>query len=178
MTAAVISADGLYRYTLERQWCQDPRYVLWLMLNPSTADATKDDATIRRCVGFAKSWGYGGILVGNLYAYRATHPRELKSAADPVGPENDVHLLLLFRRASLVVCGWGVPGPHPGRLPHVLALLETEARARGDLVGGDHRLPVLHRLRVNRNYSPAHPLRMPSDLQPVLWPFWRRYRHA
>lgn len=88
-TTAGISECGTYRYWLCREWSPGLDSLVWLMLNPSTADATQDDPTIRRCMGFARRWGYGGITVVNLYAYRATNPRDLLTAADPVGPEND-----------------------------------------------------------------------------------------
>lgn len=79
---AKLSADGLYRYRLGRTWCPSERGVVWVMLNPSTADAHFDDPTIRRCVGFARSWGMGWITVVNLYAFRATYPQELERCAD------------------------------------------------------------------------------------------------
>lgn len=80
LNKAVISKCSSYRYTLERAWSRDPRYLMYVMLNPSTADADNDDPTIRRCIGFAKLLGYDGILVGNLYAYRTPHPKVLKEA--------------------------------------------------------------------------------------------------
>ena len=108
---AVISDDGLYRYLLTRVWDEERGSVLYVMLNPSTADACDDDATLRRCRAFAQGWGYGEIRVVNLFAYRATKPKELKVVADPVGPKNDHMLASEFNRAwSLrmpVVCAWG-----------------------------------------------------------------------
>lgn len=85
---AVISDDGLYRYLLERHWDDTTSSCTFVMLNPSTADALVDDPTIRRCVGFAKSFGCGSLRVVNLYAYRATKPAELWTVDDPVGPAN------------------------------------------------------------------------------------------
>src|SRR5262245_19133112 len=90
---ALISPCGLYRYWLTRTWDNSLRRVCWVMLNPSTADAEQDDPTIRRCVGFARSWGAGGIIVVNLFAFRASDPKALLRAADPVGPDNDGHIL-------------------------------------------------------------------------------------
>src|SRR5262249_14212908 len=88
--AAVISDCGRYRYSLTRRWgdAAEPR-ALFVMLNPSTADAEQDDPTIRRCIGFAKAWGMGSLEVVNLYALRATDPAALLSAPDPIGPKND-----------------------------------------------------------------------------------------
>ena len=78
--SAEISPCGLYRYSLTRKWEAWKGTVNFIMLNPSTADAQEDDPTIRRCIGFAKAWGYGGIVVTNLFAYRATNPKELKKS--------------------------------------------------------------------------------------------------
>jgi hypothetical protein len=77
------------------------------MFNPSTADDKKDDPTIRRLIGFAKSWGYGGIYVGNIYAYRSTSPSEIKKTLDPTGPENKTHIKNLIEKAEKVVYAWG-----------------------------------------------------------------------
>jgi hypothetical protein len=161
---AVFSPCGLYRYTLERAWAQLPRYVLWIMHNPSTADAAKNDATIRRCIGYARAWGYTGILVGNLYAWRSTSPRALYKIADPIGPENEQHVRGLVRRASLVVCAWGEAGPHSLARFNVLQLLRPGAD-RGGLA------PIEpHVLRLNTtNAEPSHPLRLAKSLEPKRW---------
>ena len=101
--AAAFSPDRRYRYTLRRQWDDALPYCLFVMLNPSTADATQDDPTIRRCIGFTKAWGFGGLLVGNLFALRSTDPAALYHADDPVGPENDSCLRTLRDEAALSV---------------------------------------------------------------------------
>ncbi len=106
-TDAEISPCGKYRYTLWRQWEKCYRYCLFIMLNPSTADASQDDPTIRRCIGFAKSWDYGALAVVNLFAYRATKPSELRTVADPVGPDNDARLKVYIRDADMVIAAWG-----------------------------------------------------------------------
>lgn len=143
--SAIISSDGVYRYTLERSW--QPGFSLpFVMLNPSTADAEHDDPTIRRCIGFAKRENYDGLLVVNLYAYRATDPREIRRAVDPVGPENDEYLQRVFttaRRASApVVVAWGA-NPDPYRLRQVLRLAEgVDLRCLGTTAGGDPRHPL------------------------------------
>lgn len=144
MTAgAVISPCGRYRYVLARDLGLMGRgAVLFLMLNPSTADASEDDPTIRRCKGFAQTWGFARLLVGNLYAYRATDPSALGlkrppdpqvshyedrfhwglPPSDPVGPENDRHLIELSAQADKVVCAWGAHAK-PDRVAHVVQLL-------------------------------------------------------
>ena len=90
---AIVSACGKYRYRLSRMWDSKKPCVLFIMLNPSTADHEKDDNTIRRCISFAKSWGYGGLYVGNLFPYRATKPEELLTVKDPFGFGNRYHIM-------------------------------------------------------------------------------------
>jgi hypothetical protein len=113
-STAIISRCGLYRYSLTRTW-DTGQTLAWVMLNPSTADADQDDATIRRCIAFSQSWGYGRLVVVNLFALRATDPKELKSAADPIGPGNDVHLMSTLHFADAILCAWGVGGELHGR---------------------------------------------------------------
>lgn len=103
---AILSDCGVYRYQLERRWADGPT-VLWIMLNPSTADGRQDDRTIGRCVDFSKRWGFGALLVGNLYGLRATDPEQLADAVDPIGPRNGWNLSLMAARASLIVAAWG-----------------------------------------------------------------------
>lgn len=159
VSSAIFSPCMRYRYTLERAWASLPRYVLWIMLNPSTANSTTNDATVRRCIGYAKAWGYTGILVGNLYAWRSTSPRALfdvRGSEEQIGPENERHLRGLLRRASLVVCAWGQSGPT------TLAKLYAMNLCRE---GGQFR--ALHCLKLNNNCEPSHPLRLSKKLQPM-----------
>jgi hypothetical protein len=112
--SAVISNCGTYRYTLRRRW--EPAlfargFVLWIMLNPSTADAVDDDATIRKCIGFTQRWKYGWLEVANLFALRSRNPAALAATDYPIGPENDAHLARLINEASVVMVGWGDSGP-------------------------------------------------------------------
>lgn len=110
--SAAISKCGTYRYHLGRRWSDNPKTALFVMLNPSTADASEDDATIRRCKSFAKAWGCGALSVVNLFAFRATDPRDMKAAADPVGPDNEQHFkaALTGLGGGPVVCAWGNHG--------------------------------------------------------------------
>lgn len=103
---AEVSACGLYRYRLWRAWAPGPR-MLWVMLNPSTADSADDDHTIRKCIGFAKRMNLPGIEVVNLFAWRDRDPRTLRAAFDPVGPDNDAAILTEAHAAAVVVFGWG-----------------------------------------------------------------------
>lgn len=148
--SAIISDDGLYRYELRRVW-DDGTLVNFVMLNPSTADADRDDPTIRRCIGFAARWGYSGIVVTNLYAYRATRPRDLWLAADPVGPSNDSHLAAAVEGAS-VVAAWGV-NARPDRVADVLARIR--------------RTNEVSALGLTKDGHPRHPLYVRSDAEPV-----------
>jgi hypothetical protein len=151
-TGAVFSPCETYRYRLWRTWVVGPR-VVFVGLNPSTADATADDPTVRRCVGFAKAWGFGGVDVVNLFAYRSSEPRVLKRAANPTGPDNDDHLLDVARGAGRVIAAWGVHGTHCGRDETVFELL----RASGVKVSCLSRTQAGH---------PRHPLYAKGSLRP------------
>ena len=105
--SAVLSEDLRYRYTLVREWDPAKLKVTFLMVNPSTADHQIDDATIRKCVGFADAWGYGGIIVVNLFALRSREPKALLTADDPIGPDNDAHLLERVSAPGPFVVAWG-----------------------------------------------------------------------
>jgi hypothetical protein len=139
-SGAAFSACRTYRYALWRKWADGPR-VLFVMLNPSTADATQDDPTIRRCIGFAKSWGYGSVAVGNLFALRTPSPRVLAAHARPIGAANDRWLRKLQRSAALVVAAWGNHGCLFERSAMVRSLL-AEPQTLGLTVQGYPRHPL------------------------------------
>ena len=108
---AVISSCGQYRYLLTRHPGLQPRIATFIMLNPSTADAEKDDQTIRKCIGFTRLLGCGTLQVVNLFAYRARYPRDMKKAIDPVGPDNAEHVRRAVQEAvGPVICAWGAQG--------------------------------------------------------------------
>lgn len=153
--SAVISECGTYRYELRRTWDPQRPVVEWVMLNPSTADGVTDDPTIRRCVGFAYSWGYGGIVVRNLFALRATDPAELRDHTDPVGPENEAHLGQTPSDGALTVCAWGAHGGLRNRGAAVRDLLA----ARG---------PIYH-LGLTKAGHPRHPLYLPASARATWW---------
>lgn len=119
---AVLSDDELYRYALTRRWGPGELGVLWIMLNPSTADATVDDPTIRRCMGFTKTWGYDHLAVVNLYALRATKPIHLLHHPEPVGQMNDSTIRDFVEDGSyeLIIAAWGSHLCHDGRDKAVL----------------------------------------------------------
>lgn len=114
-SSAVISACGQYRYRLERD-SDGTGQTAVIMVNPSTADASADDATIRKLKGFGDRNKWGRIIVGNLFAYRATDIRQLATANDPIGPENDEHLFDILAGANQIVFAWGPTGKLPARL--------------------------------------------------------------
>lgn len=105
--SADISSDGVYRYALARRLATGDRAVLFVGLNPSTADASLDDPTIRRCVGFAKDWGFDWLLMGNIYAFRSADPKAIYQDKDPVGPRNFQTLREMAFHSELVVAAWG-----------------------------------------------------------------------
>jgi len=121
------------------------------MLNPSTADASQDDATIRRCIGFAKLWGFGTLIVGNLFALRSTDPKALYGHPDPVGPENDKHLVSISQSARKIICAWGTHG---------------KLRDRGREVADRLEFFPLSALKVTADGHPGHPLYLAASTEP------------
>lgn len=148
---AVFSADRAYRYELVRVWNTREPACAWVMLNPSTADASVDDPTIARITRRSQAWGYGGLHVLNLFALRATNPRALYTHADPVGPENDRYLFALAGSNVSVIAGWGEHGKFDQRGHQVRVLWD-----RG----------LLHALALTKSGEPAHPLYFPYTLLP------------
>jgi len=147
---AELSDCRSYRYALWRTWDDAKPFVMFVGLNPSTADETTDDPTLTRCINFAKSWGYGGVCMANLFACRATEPSVMKASDDPVGAENNQWLQILAQDAALVIAAWGNDGSYLKRSEQVKAFL-----------------PDMHCLKLNKSGEPAHPLYQPAKLQPV-----------
>lgn len=144
--AASFSRDGRYRYSLRRAWGEGP-IAAWVLLNPSTADAKRDDPTIRRCIDFSRRWGFGALEVVNLFALRATEPSVLRRARDPVGPRNDRAISRAMERADAVVAAWGAHGAWGERASEVRRLLPAGTLALGVTARGE----------------PAHPLYLPAQ---------------
>jgi hypothetical protein len=155
---AVFDASGRYRYSLWRAWSNDSPRIVFILLNPSTADEQRNDPTIRRCIGFALGWNYGSVEVVNLFAYRATNYRELFKVSDPVGEENNRFLTQAVERYSTVVVGWGIRGTLLGRDRQVLSLLA----GRKDV----------YCLGITKDGLPRHPLYVKGDC--ILVPFRAR----
>lgn len=153
---ALFSVCRRWRYLLWRRWDARGAIANFLMLNPSTADEFVLDPTCARARSYAERWGFGALVVTNLFAWRATDPERLKRARDPVGKQNDAAIVRAAREAEIVVCAWGNHGAHRGRAAHVLDLLSA-ARVR------------LHVLRMNGGGEPAHPLYLRGSLKPKKW---------
>jgi len=146
----------LYRYTLWREWEASLPYTMFIGLNPSTADETKDDPTIRRCIEFSKSFGHGSLCMTNLFAWRDTKPENMKLAKDPIGPENNDWLEASASAAGVVIAAWGKHGAFMGRGVFVKGLIRPWA--------------MLMCLRTNKDGSPEHPLYLPKTLTPIPYP--------
>jgi hypothetical protein len=154
-SSAIFSPCRTWRYVLKRSWDdggirREP--AVFIGLNPSTANETTDDPTIRRCVGFAKRWGCGGLVMLNLFAFRATDPVDMYQAADPVGLENDAWLDAETRGRIFVIAAWGNHGAYRNR----------DAEVARNIQG-------LRCLGTNANGSPKHPLYVRGDAQLVEW---------
>lgn len=147
---AVLSNCNKYRFALCRIWDISKPVVMFIGLNPSTADANVDDPTIRRCINFAMSWGYGGIYMANLFSYRATSPSQMKLQNDPIGEDNDAWLIKLSESAAIVVAAWGNDGCFLNRSEIIKNML-----------------PNLYCLKINNSGEPAHPLYLRADLVPI-----------
>ncbi len=155
-SGATFDESGRYRYRLWRHWGPSAGRVIWVMLNPSTADADVLDPTVRRCVTYARAWGFGGLEVLNLFAWRSTDPRALYAAVDPIGPDNDRMIVeAVYQPATdLVVCAWGVHGALHDRGRRVRRLLPTTAVCLGRTRAGHPKHPLyLKRDAVREAYA-------------------------
>lgn len=165
---ALFSDDWIYRYRLEIVWdVADKRRLVWFMLNPSTADHLRNDPTVAKCCRLSARWDYPGIIVMNLFAFRATKPGDMKATTDPIGPEyTDDNLIEWSGGMSLLkdyrlICAWGNDGNYRDRGQHVLNLFERHGI-----------LPFY--LKLNNDGSPAHPLYLPEAIKPQPIRSWKR----
>lgn len=158
--SAIISDCGQYRYRLERDGPGTGQTTV-IMVNPSTADAEQDDATIRKLKGFGARHGWGRIVVGNLFAYRSTDVKALATCADPVGPLNDEHLLDMLASANQVVFAWGPASKLPKRLRarwRTVWNMADEIAGRAFSIG-----------KPAKDGHPCHPLMLPYGLELQPW---------
>ena len=153
---AIITDCGKYRYALSRNWGAGEEFVCFIMLNPSTADAKKDDPTIRRCVSFARTWGYSNLEVVNLFAWRTPYTGDFRGVADPVGPDNSGYLLDAMSRATIVIAAWG--GLELAR-PRAQEVRQMAAQIR----------QRLYCLGVTKSGGPRHPLYVRGYTLPKLY---------
>ncbi len=155
---AHFSQDGVYRYSLERDFLPlepDSKRVVFIMLNPSTANAEAADPTVRRCMVYTRKWGYKRLCVVNIFALRSTDPMKLTRHPDPIGPENDFQILSAVESAELIICAWGEWGKLMGRGQEIIRLLQSS-----------HQLSVL---KLNASGQPAHPLYLSGELVPTAY---------
>jgi hypothetical protein len=146
---AIISDDAVYRYQLTRIWDETKPKVLFIMLNPSTADADKDDPTIGKIVKFAQRWEYGGVYVANLYAFRSAYPKDLQKSVDPIGPENRQHIQALVGSVDRVFYAWGNRQKEPAWLRELV------------------KEPFC--IALSKKGIPKHPLYLRDDSEPFLY---------
>ena len=144
-----------YRYLLHRTWMRSEKAVMFLMMNPSTADIDVDDPTVAKCQRYARRWGYGSLFVANTFAYRATDQKRLLEVSDPVGPENDRHIVAMAKASDLIVLAYG--RPHQQLLPRGLEVTALLKRRRHEL----------YALRLCKDGTPGHPLYLRDNLLPI-----------
>jgi len=160
---ATFDDDRTYRYRLSRVWDDTLPRIAWCMLNPSTASAFRLDPTVRRIIGFSRSWGYGAAEVVNLFAWRTTHPKELRTeTTDPVGPLNDVAIVEAGKAVDVIVAAWGNHGVMQNPLTGVSRDEEVKALFA-------KKNPSLDYLRLTKKSQPGHPLYIPSTTSPIPW---------
>jgi len=152
----VFSDDRKYRYTLHHEWCPNKPTAAFIGLNPSTADEQELDPTLRRIRGFCESWGFGSFTMLNLFAFRATDPRDMKSAVDPIGPMNDDMIVKTCMSCNMIIACWGNHGSFMGRSKRTKSMLTN------------HRFNVSY-LKMTKAGEPSHPLYLSKSLKPILW---------
>ena len=155
-STAIYSDCEKYRYSLTRTWDPQGNRALFVMLNPSTATEVQNDPTVERCERRARALGFGAFQVTNIFAWRDTDPRNMKAAADPIGPENDAAILDASRKADTIIAAWGSHGAHLQRGATVKALLCDLGKP-------------LHHLGLSKAGHPKHPLYISYTVQPEVW---------
>ena len=149
---ATFSEDRIYRYALSRIWKASKGQVCFVGLNPSTADENVDDPTIRRCIRYAERWGFGAIIMLNLFAFRATQIKNMLKAEEPIGPRNDAIISLLSDTCDITVMAWGNFGAYLERDKAVIPMLKNP-----------------HYLTITKMGQPGHPLYLKGSLGPRKW---------
>jgi len=154
--SAILDATKKYRYVLGRQWGEDPKNMVnFVLLNPSIADDKVDDPTVKACVEFARRWGFDALVMTNLFAYRATDPRDMRSCEVPQGPNNDAYIEHVAKSAKRVIAAWGTHGTHCGRDQEVLKILRGVSK--------------VYCLDVTKSGQPKHPLYIKRSTEPKIF---------
>lgn len=153
--SAVLSSCRRYRYSLTRIWNNQLPKLMFIMLNPSTADETNNDPTIRRCIRYAKEWGYGGLYVCNLFSYRATKPLDLLNTEEPIGEENYMYIKQIAEQVDKVICAWGNK--------HIVKKILTHQNPLELL---DFISSKLYCIELSKDGTPKHPLYLKAHLLP------------
>jgi hypothetical protein len=156
-SVATYSDCEAYRYNLTRVWDPTGPRAAFVMLNPSTATERQNDPTVERCERRARTLGFGAFRVLNIFAWRATDPREMRAAADPVGPGNDAAILAAMTWADQVICAWGTHGAHLDRGPQVERMLRRATDR------------TLFHFGLSKHGHPKHPLYIGYTVQPAPW---------
>jgi hypothetical protein len=157
VSTAKFSPCKNYRYILTRIWGKGDNLAMFVGLNPSTADEANSDPTVTRCVLYAQRWGYDGLIMTNIFAWRSTDPKALYAVPEPIGEENDAWLVTAAATAKIVVLAWGAHGAYKGRGIDVLKLLRAPSLTRAKL----------HFLKLTKEGYPGHPLYLKSSLKPI-----------
>ncbi|SFV56482.1 hypothetical protein MNB_SV-14-19 [hydrothermal vent metagenome] len=148
----ILSKDRKYRYFLSRVWDKTKPMVMIIGLNPSTADETEDDPTTERCISFSKSWGYGGVYMLNLFAFRSTQPKDMFNELNPIGLKNDDYIKIYSKKVDIIICAWGNNGGYKNRSQYIREEFDN-----------------LFYIKLNQTGEPSHPLYLKSDLLPKKW---------
>lgn len=157
-TGADFSLCRKYRYKLWRIWDNNKPIMMFLMLNPSTADETQNDPTVERCERRARMSSFGGVVICNIFAFRATDPKDMKAASDPIGPDNNTIIIAESKAAEIVVCAWGNHGSFNNRSAEIKKMLFAEHI-------------VVHAIKISKSGEPAHPLYQPYARVPLFWTY-------
>ena len=155
---AELSICKKYRYSLTRIWDEDKPNVMFVMLNPSTADEKNDDPTIRRCINFAKDFGAGGIYVVNLFPLRATNPNELLINDSIISEENKNYIKKYSELSSIIICAWG----NNKIIKRINKKFNTNVYNQLKLINSE-----LYCLELSKDNTPKHPLYLPKNLKPI-----------
>ncbi len=149
-SGAIFSEDRIHRYVLIREWDLNKPSLMFVSLNPSTADETKNDPTVRRCIGFAERWGFGKLFMMNMFAFRATLPTDLFNSENPIGDKNDYWLKKIAKKADKIVLAYGNHGDFKGRHIKILKLIDNP-----------------YCIKKSKTGMPTHPLYLKYTKKPI-----------